>query len=165
MIKKNQIVNDYLDFTVKQLNQVIVCYDKISRTILDAEQKRLIEFITHIKRKTLEKLRTVHNHYNIENSSSYNYCSLTDYLADINVKPMSTIDETFLFLFKKERAFLDLYTKLAKLEEDTDTKRFFYFIVEEIRDHIRLLGTEFKSMKQSPFSRVRNSLTPYLSLE
>jgi len=60
---------------------------------------------------------------------------ITDYLVEEPLAPDSDFQNVLIVAGKRERASFELYSALARVAEDTDTKRLFEFLANEELTH------------------------------
>jgi rubrerythrin len=144
---------DFLQFAFFRNEEIISCYQNVMQRIRGLGQKKLLgnmlERKNSIKQKFLGKIDATGISFSSRTSSITS--SDVRYILDTDLRPVNTIVEVFTFVMKKERKELELFVKLADLEENHDVKEIFLEQARICKEHIRNLENDFASLSpQAP---------------
>jgi hypothetical protein len=152
-----------VQFIKHRFNEAAGMYDNASRIVTNTEQKQLLSTMARLKMGALKGLRAYENGKAQPPAQSQprGSASVTQYLLDVSLKPISTLEEAFLFSFKKEHKELDIYTRLAEQETDFSTKYLFLHQTTILSEHIRQLESTFSHLvsgRSSPASPAQDEI-------
>jgi hypothetical protein len=79
--------------------------------------------------------------------------SISNYLLDVDLHAASSMDEAFLYAFKREHRSTDMFSKLAGLEQNESVRRLFRYLVERQHEFIRFMEAELVKLRMSNAKR------------
>jgi rubrerythrin len=139
---------DFLQFAFFRNEEMISCYQNAMQRLRGRGQKKLLgnmlERKNGIKDKFLREIDATGIFFTGKTNSITS--SAVKYILDTDLRPVNTMVEVFTFVMKKERKELELFLKLADLEENQDVKEIFLEQASICKDHIRNLENDFASL-------------------
>lgn len=127
---------------------MISCYQNAIQRLRGRGQKKLLgnmlERKNSIKQKFLGEIDATGISFTGKTNSITS--SAVRYILDTDLRPVNTVVEVFTFVMKKEQKELELFVKLADLEENHDVKEIFLEQARICKEHIRNLETDFASL-------------------
>jgi hypothetical protein len=139
---------DFLQFVFFRNEEIISCYQTAMHRIRGSGQKKLlsdmIERKNRIKENILEELAGTGDSF----TGKINCFASSDvkYLLDTDLRPVNSIIDVFSFISKKEQKELELFGRLADLEENPDVKEIFLEQSRICEEHISDLEIDFTNL-------------------
>ncbi len=150
------VIKDHLHFAMHRCIEGAESYANAAAVVSFERQQGFLESLMKAKHR---QARELHRYYEgkcyiIDRPiKSKRGTSVTSYLLDVELKPISTLEEAFLFAYKKEHEALDTFRGLVLAEEDGKAKRVFEYLVEQQEAQIRSIErtyVEWKDKKLEP---------------
>ena len=119
---------DIFDLAVQNETDAALLYSKMSKNTKDTTSKIMLEELAkeELQHKVvLEKLFATVNDFNtnfISNEKEVDI-KLSDYLAEVELKENSTMQETLIYAMQAEKIAFELYTSLAKISSNKKVKK------------------------------------------
>lgn len=153
---KNNPLADYVHFALHRCTEAADAYANAARVVPRGLRSLFLSTLAIAKREQALSLRqllrgecylldpvrggSVH-----ENPAP----SVVSYLLDVGLKPVSSLMDIFSFAIKRERKTLDLYAKLAELEDDPDVESLLEYLVTLQRAQVNYTETLFSQLMQA----------------
>ncbi|HUI93499.1 MAG TPA: hypothetical protein VLX68_14735 [Chitinivibrionales bacterium] len=137
--------NDFIQFFLFRCREMRWCYENIARLIRGSAQKKLLKNMAERKRNHERSLiAAMGNADEIMDKTERQVLSpFVQYMLDINLRNLTTINEVFIFISNKEKKELELFSKLADLEENDVIKGLFLEQSQACRGHLSGLDEDF----------------------
>lgn len=139
---------DFLQFVFFRNEEIISCYQNAMQRIRGSGQKKLLTNMLERKNGIKVKFLRDFNTSGISFSSTTNGITspAVKYILDTDLRPVNTVTDVFAFISRKERKELDLFGKLADLEENQEVKEIFLEQVRICKEHLRNVEADFASL-------------------
>ena len=136
---------DFVQFFLFRCREMRSCYENIARLIRGSAQKKLLANMAKRKKNHERSLLAVMENpaERADKEERQVLTPLVQYMLDTNLRNLTTINEVFVFISNKEKKELDLFSRLADLEEDTIVKTLFFEQSQACREHIAGLEDDF----------------------
>jgi hypothetical protein len=141
--------NDFLQFVFLRNEELISCYLNIIRRVRGSGQKKLLTNMVERKKESrkvvLRKLGK--DDFSELLAADGNISSMTKYMLDTDLRPVNSIIDVFAFISKKEQKELELFSRLAELEENSEVKEIFLEQTGVCKEHIEDLEADFAHLR------------------
>jgi rubrerythrin len=139
---------EYFQFFLFRSLELKSCYENIARMIRGTTQKKLLMNMVERKRVAERKLRAILGETNANSNLRERQVlsPFTQYMLSTDMRPVNSINEVFIFISKSEQKDLELYSRLADLEENPEIKNIFLEQTRVCRQHISSLEDDFAHM-------------------
>lgn len=142
---------DFIKFAIKEEQAAYEMYDKYSEVVGSASTKEVLKSMAAMERghelklkKILEKGESVEN-TSLPKPGTVLDMSISDYMVTPGITENSDIQDVFIFAMKAEEKAFNLYTKLAGLDMDAETKTLLESLAAEEKKHKLDLESEYES--------------------
>jgi hypothetical protein len=155
--------NYYRQFAVHRTCEAIEKYMNAAKFIKDPRSQSLLHFIALRKSSHALTLQGECGKASYEFLKSMNVSdsvSFTHYLLDVDLKPLSSLDETILFILKNEQGTLEVYKKFAQNDRETEIGTLFDHLLELQSGDIESLTLEAARLKRMPDNQPEESASP-----
>jgi hypothetical protein len=155
--------NYYRQFAVHRTCEAIEKYMNAAKFIKDPRARSLLHYIAQRKSNNALRLQGQNGKalYEILKSMSVSdSVSFTHYLLDVDLKPLSTLEETFLFILKGEQGTMEIYKKFFKNDRETEMGVLFEELLELQSGDIESLKTETVRLQRLSENRLEESASP-----
>ncbi len=161
---EDEVFTDYLHFAVHRCSEAADVYSGGARLVLDTPAAAFLNSIAHEKKQMASQLRSFLKQpcYLLDESDEGPVTvSISNYLLDVDLHAASSMDEAFLYAFKREHRSTDMFAKLAGLEQNESVRRLFHYLVERQHEFIRFMEAELVKLRMSitktPYAEVYTS--------
>jgi hypothetical protein len=141
---------DFLQFVYFRNEEIISCYKNAVQRIRGSGQKKLlldmIERKIKFKEKFLYELGGTGISLTLTGRTNSITSSAVKYILDTDLRPVNTITDVYGFISKKEQKELELFGKLADLEENPEVKEIFLDQTRICKEHIANLEMDFADL-------------------
>jgi hypothetical protein len=120
-------------------------YENASRIVAEEHEKLFLATMAARKRTEAVRLRACYGECDscpLENGGGPRHGSVTKYMLDVNLRPISSSQEALRFASVKEHGTLELYSRLADLEENEEIRGLFVYLVGLQREHLDYIHGE-----------------------
>ncbi len=148
--RPNGVARDYLRFAIQRAVGSAESYRNAAQ-IVGGDRRGLLYFMAgHKNRQAISlKINDPDSGFSIfESGTNGTSGSVASYFIDTEFKPLDTLDEVFLFIFRKEHKSLDIYIKLAQLERDLEVRTLFLYLIQLQTEDIFRLESEFTKLSK-----------------
>ncbi len=148
----DEVFSDYLHFAVHHCSEAADVYSGVTQLVLDTSAVAFLNSIARKKWLMASQLSSYLNQqcYLLDNRDEDPMTvSISNYLLDVDLHAASSIDEVFLYAFKKEHRSTDMFAKLAGLEQNESVRQLFYHLVERQHEFIRFMEAELVKLRMS----------------
>ena len=137
---------DFLDFAIRNEIEAARIYERSAAICIMAAQKQLLEKLATMERGHETILKQVRDgrSSSLLGQKAPRDLHLSDFLVETAISPDSPIEDVMVFSIKAEQKAYDLYSSLAKLEEDPETKALLLKLASEEKKHKFDLETQFE---------------------
>lgn len=137
---------DFLEFAIKNEIEAALTYEKYAALCAFPAQKQLLERMAAMERNHEAALRKARESGTglLPGKTMAADLHLSDFMVDNTLTSDSSIEEVLVFSIKAEQKAFDLYTALAKLEEDGPTKALLIKLAGEEKKHKFDLESQFE---------------------
>lgn len=156
----DQATKDYLHFAMHRCVEGAESYANAASVVSFDRQKGFLEALVKAKHRQASELHRFYEGkcYIIDRPiKSRRVSSVTAYLLDVELKPISTLDEAFLFAYKKEREALDMFRGLIETESAEKFRCVFQYLIDQQVEQIRNLERLYLSWKDKDMSECEGS--------
>jgi len=143
---KHAVIRDFVDYAENKFRDAGESYASAATMVYEGKARRLLLFMAQQKEKRCvevsgrsRKTTRVRRRRSSENGSD----TITDYLIDVDLHPIDTIDTAFEYISKKEKTTLSLFRRLCSREHDIEFKLFCEHLAEMQAEDIGLLEEEY----------------------
>jgi rubrerythrin len=143
---------DFIQFVLVRNDELASCYQNAAQRIRGSGQKKLLSNMLTRKKEVSEKLiqKLGQTEYSSSHTTGSIMSSAVQYMLDSDLRPVTTIIDVFIFMMKKEQKDLELFGRLADLEENVDVKEIFLQHTRVCKEHIGLLEVDFATLTVGP---------------
>jgi hypothetical protein len=145
------VARDYLRFAIQRAVEAAGSYRNAAQ-IVNGERRNLLYFMAGIKNRHAISLKINDPESGssiLENGDGEKGASVTSYFLDVEFKPLDSLDEVFLFIFKNEQKNLSIYTRLSQLERDPEVRTLFLYLIQLQTSDIFRLESEFAKLSKA----------------
>ena len=144
----NPVNKYFLKFIVSWVSEALERYSNMAKMIPNDKSCILCNYLAKRKKKqTIElhrKYRELSSDSSLYENSRLMHCSpLTNYLIDVNFKPITTLHETYRYILGKEQKSLNTYQRFLKQEYANDIKNLNKFMIECTKQDIEGVKKKF----------------------
>ena len=138
--------SDFLAFAIKNEREAAELYQKYAATVAAPAQKSLLESMSAMEKEHEEKLTILSSggETTLGNNDRVVDLHLSDYLVETTLTPQSDLQDVIIFAIHAEKKAFDLYTALARLEEDPAAKDLLERLASEEQKHKYDLESTFE---------------------
>lgn len=147
---EDEVFSDYLHFAVHRCSEAADVYSGLEQLVLDASAATFLNSIAREKGEEALQLRSYLNQpcYLLDNGEQKPVTvSISNYLLDVDLHPASSMEDAFLYAFKREHRSTDMFAKLAGLEQNESIRQLFYYLVERQHGFIRFMEAELVRLR------------------
>jgi hypothetical protein len=152
--------NYYRQFAVHRTCEAIEKYRNAAKFIKDPRAHSLLYYIAQRKSNHALNLQGRNGNAlqeNLRSMSVSDSVSFTRYLLDVDLKPLSSLEETFLFILKNEQGTFEVYKKFAQNEGETEIRALFDLLLELQSSDIEALKIETARLKRMSENQLEES--------
>ena len=135
-------IKQYLYFAFRRSLRDSESYEKAAANMPDDDRRAFLAEMTHRKREEAEKLQLYYRadgKWAIQSMKKRSIISHPHYAADPDFSAISSIEDTYSFAFAREHNNLNLYSKLADLDNNPFSKILFHYLSRLQIDHISFI--------------------------
>ena len=134
---------DFLRFSIRRSIESAELYESIERMVNAAEIKSFLKDMVDLKRYEAERLQHYHRLVGSKAYDSHpNVSPSTKPKIKADLYSLTTMEAICRLALSHESGDLQLYLRLADLEEDAATKRLFRFLVHFQKAHCRFVRNQ-----------------------
>jgi hypothetical protein len=136
---------DFLIFVLLRNKELLSCYQNAAQRIRGSGQKKLLLNMVERKNQAEQQLvkKIGSSESPVQHSKDSILSSEMKYMLDTDLRPVNTVTDVFQFILKKEQKELDLFGRLADLEENSQVKKIFLDTIQVCKEHIGALETDY----------------------
>jgi hypothetical protein len=141
---KDSLLPTFLEFALCRYGSAHESYERIAALIQWPQPRLLLAGMA--KRKSCAAEYLIKNCGACRRTGNHNdtrFSSVALYMIDVDLKPVCSIEEAFLFAFKKERAEIDVYDKLLVMHGDFLLRQFIMTEQRRLAAHTGELEADF----------------------
>jgi hypothetical protein len=145
--------NYYRQFAVHRMREAIGKYANAAKFIKDPRARSLLNCFARRKYDHALKLLGENGDAFQEIAKSRgasDSVSFTQYLLDVDLKPLSSLEETFLFILKNEQGTFSIYKKFTQDDCQTEISAFFNNLLRVQSGDIEFLRMEAARLNHVP---------------
>lgn len=149
-------MHDFLRFAIRRGLEAAESYANAARIVIWENQKTFFSDMAALKRADIERLRRYHfdGRFSVlERDNHPSIGTVTMYMLDLEMNPIGSMEDACRFALKRELNDLQMYIRLAELEEDPLTKGLFCFLVELQKSHLHYVQNQLIIAKEEPAER------------
>ena len=144
------VARDYLRFAIQRAVESAGSYRNAAQMV-NGDRRNLLYFMAGIKNRHAISLKINDPESGssiLENGHGGKGASVTSYFLDVEFKPLDSLDEVFLFIFKNEQKNLSIYSRLSQLERDPEVRTLFLYLIQLQTSDIFRLESEFAKLSR-----------------
>jgi len=139
-------IKQYLYFTFRRSLRDAESYETVASSIPEDERHVFFKEMAQRKREEAEKLYTYYKMDGdgiIKDMQKRSIISRPHYETMIHATQLASIEDTFSFAYKREHNNLELYSRLASLDNNSYVKLLFDYLAHLQADHIAFIEKRF----------------------
>jgi rubrerythrin len=139
-------LSDFLAYAIKNEQEAAALYEKSMAIVKAPAQKQLLKAMSVMERNHEAALKRIAAGEQVELGFKDRSVDLrlSDYLVDLPLTPESDLEDVVIFAIKAEQKAFELYSALARLEEDPSTRRLLEQLASEEKKHKVDLELQFE---------------------
>ncbi len=140
-------VDEILDFAIGREVEAIQLYIDLANRVDNPEIRRVIEGFAREEQEHKEKLETVKAGGIVLNEEEVGSLDIDDYIEGGEARPDMSYRDVLILAMKKERVSVDLYSDLARIEQDEELRDMFLSLAQEEAEHKLRFEIEYNGLK------------------
>ncbi|MFW5775425.1 MAG: ferritin-like domain-containing protein [Chitinivibrionales bacterium] len=139
---------DFISFAIEKEIEAASLYEKYAEIVQSRGTRKMLLELAEMERNHERRLREVAkgNWEEFGTPQPLMDLKIADYMVSAPLGQDSTVEDAMAFAMKAEQKAYALYTKLAELETDSNTRKLFADLASEELGHKHNLESEYEQM-------------------